>query len=215
MSQGKTRFAGLSGVTAALLASVCCIGPVVAAAVGLGSLGFAAALEPLRPLFIGVTVLALGAGFYQAYKRQAACEDGSCSEPKSRKGLRAMMWVSTVIAVVALGFPYYSGSLMGGTAQAQAPAPEANEVALAVCTMKVTGMTCAGCESHIIKALGGLGGVRHTTASSKDGTATVTYDESVAKPETFPKTLEDEIGYEAEACLKDADNKDTDTPEEG
>lgn len=56
-------------VVTALAASACCIGPVVFTLLGLGGAAFAVALEPYRPVFIGVTTLLLGSGFYLVYRR--------------------------------------------------------------------------------------------------------------------------------------------------
>lgn len=66
-------------VLSALLASLCCIGPVVFSLIGAGSLGFAAAFEPYRPYLMAMTVVFLGAGFYFTYRKRAVgCEDGAC-----------------------------------------------------------------------------------------------------------------------------------------
>jgi len=48
----KERSALAGSLIAAFLASACCIGPLLLGAVGLGSLGFASALAPLRPWFL-------------------------------------------------------------------------------------------------------------------------------------------------------------------
>ncbi len=60
----KTALTGVGSVLSALLASLCCIGPVVFALIGAGSLGFAAAFEPYRPYLLALTVLFLGTAFH-------------------------------------------------------------------------------------------------------------------------------------------------------
>jgi len=71
------------GLLAAFLASACCIGPLIFAAlgVGIGATGFLAgtagvlkALLPYRPLFIGLTILLLGVAFYLAYRKPKSLE---------------------------------------------------------------------------------------------------------------------------------------------
>jgi len=47
--QIKERSVWVGSVLGAILASACCIGPVILGAVGVGSLGEAAALAPYRP----------------------------------------------------------------------------------------------------------------------------------------------------------------------
>jgi copper ion binding protein len=49
-------------------------------------------------------------------------------------------------------------------------------------TFGVSGMTCAGCEGSVSAALAKVAGVDSCVASSKDGTAIVTYDPAKATP---------------------------------
>ena len=73
-------------VAAGLLASACCIGPLLASLLSIGGLAFATTLEPYRPYFIGFTVLFLLGGFYLAYRPQAEeCgPDDECSTEDNR-----------------------------------------------------------------------------------------------------------------------------------
>jgi mercuric ion transport protein len=107
----SAKRAALGGVSAALMASACCIGPVVFSLVGAGALGASAvALEPYRPWFIGATALMEGLAFYTAYRPLPAetCAEGACAAP-SRRAARWLAWVSAVLAAVLLAFPYYIG----------------------------------------------------------------------------------------------------------
>ena len=106
------------GLLTAFLASICCIGPVVFAAlgVGVGATGFLAntagvlkALLPYRPLFIGLTAVLLGVSFYVAYRRPMV-GDASCQACVSASGVRPNRWLLWIIAglAVALVFaPYW------------------------------------------------------------------------------------------------------------
>lgn len=59
----------IGSVVAATVASACCLGPVVFSVVGVGALGAAAVrLEPLRPLFMGLTAVLLAGAFYVTYR---------------------------------------------------------------------------------------------------------------------------------------------------
>ncbi len=100
----------VGSVVAALAASACCIGPVVFALLGVGGAAFAVALEPYRPVFIGVTALLLGGAFYLVYRRPPAepCgPDGTCRTHSRRTGLKVLLWAGSVIVAAALMFPYY------------------------------------------------------------------------------------------------------------
>ena len=62
-SNSKLALAG--GILAGVGASACCIGPLVLVSLGIGGawIGHLTALEPYRPIFIGLTLLLLGLAF--------------------------------------------------------------------------------------------------------------------------------------------------------
>lgn len=99
----------VGSVVAALAASVCCIGPVVAASIGAGALGAASArFEVYRPWFLGVTVLLLGMAFVSTYRRPPTeCSDGACA-PASRRTAKVVLWTAAVLVALLATFPYYS-----------------------------------------------------------------------------------------------------------
>src|SRR5260221_5712842 len=85
----KERSVWVGSVLGAILASACCLGPLILGAIGAGSLGAAATLAPYRPWFLVLTAGLLGVGFYLAYRpvRQEACgPDGLADRPaRSRR----------------------------------------------------------------------------------------------------------------------------------
>lgn len=97
----------VASVMAAAAASICCIGPVVAAALGAGALGAASTrMEPYRPWFLGLTMVLLGVGFVSAYRRDAECADDTCA-PASRRSAKIMLWIAVVVVGLLAAFPYY------------------------------------------------------------------------------------------------------------
>ena len=111
----------VGGVSAALLASVCCIGPLVFAAlgVGVGATGFLAdtagvlkGFLPYRSVFIGLTILLLGIGFYLAYRKPKAarCVQGEvCAQDNPKGGNRTWLWVMASLALGLVLAPYWLG----------------------------------------------------------------------------------------------------------
>jgi mercuric ion transport protein len=97
----------VASVVAATAASVCCIGPVVAAVLGAGALGAASArFEPYRPWFLGLTMILLGVGFVSAYRREPECADDNCAT-RSRRTAKIVLWISVVMVGLLTAFPYY------------------------------------------------------------------------------------------------------------
>jgi mercuric ion transport protein len=106
--------ASLGAIGAALLASLCCIGPVLFVTVGVGA-GLAGRFEPLRPVFTILTVGLIAAGFYSVYGRrgardgEASCDaNGVCNVPRSHTRDKAVLWAAALIALALLTFPRWS-----------------------------------------------------------------------------------------------------------
>ncbi len=101
----------VAGAIAALLASVCCVGPLVLVLLGVGGAWVAnlTALEPYRPVFVGVALVFLGLAFRKLYLVPAACAPGeACAVPASRQRQRLTFWVVAVVALALLTFPWYA-----------------------------------------------------------------------------------------------------------
>ena len=97
--------AAAASVIAGTVASACCIGPVVLVLLGAGTFGASlSALEPYRPIFLGVTALLLGFAFYVAYRPTTDCD--TCSPVARRRGELAV-WIAALVVVVLVTFPYY------------------------------------------------------------------------------------------------------------
>ena len=180
-------FTAWSVITAGL-ASLCCIGPLVAVGLGLGAFGGAAFFESVRPYLLVVTAGLLGAGFYLTYRKKPGetCEEGVCMVVPKRSQKLAL-WIVTVVAIPLAAFPYYSGVFWSeagagsgspGTAWAAEPA-SAHETAV---LFDVEGMTCAGCAATLEAALKTEPGVREVRVSLENKTARVHYDRREVSP---------------------------------
>lgn len=111
-----TVTSSVSAVITALVASACCIGPLVLAALGIGGAGLLLKLEPYRPYFIALTVGLLGVGFFVTYRKPKAADGGpecDCERPRTHRFGKLMLWVATVLVVLALAFPYLAARLFG------------------------------------------------------------------------------------------------------
>lgn len=101
----------VAGGVAALIASVCCMGPLVLIMLGVGGAWVAnlTALEPYHPIFVGVALVFLGLAFRKLYLIPAACAPGqACAVPVTRKRQRLMFWLITIPVLALLGFPWYA-----------------------------------------------------------------------------------------------------------
>jgi mercuric ion transport protein len=107
----------VSSVVAAFLASVCCIGPLVFALLGIGGAGLLLKFEPYRPYFMVVTLALLGTGFYFTYRKPkhavASGPECDCPAPGANRAGKIMLWIATVLVVGFLSFPYLAAWIWG------------------------------------------------------------------------------------------------------
>ena len=99
----------LAGGIAAILASTCCLGPLVRITVGVSGAWISnlTVLEPYQPFFVGAAVIALLLAWRRIWRPAAACEPGQvCAIPQVNRAYKALFWVVAALVVVALGFPF-------------------------------------------------------------------------------------------------------------
>jgi len=112
----KWSAATMAGALAsAVLASACCIGPLLLGLVGLSGAGLWIKLEPYRPYFTGATLAALGAGFYFTYRKPKVAEGDACGceHPKSNRAGKILLWLVTVLVIGFWTFPYVAEKILG------------------------------------------------------------------------------------------------------
>jgi len=99
----------LVGGVAAILASTCCLGPLVLVALGLSGawIGNLTRLEPYRPFFIAGALVALFFAGRWIFRPAQACQPGEvCAVPRTRRVYKIIFWVVSALVLVALVYPY-------------------------------------------------------------------------------------------------------------
>lgn len=110
-SAAKTTLAG--GALAAIVASVCCLGPLVLVTVGISGAWISnlTALEPYRPVFISVALAFMALAYRQIFikaRQPEAGEPGTlCALPATNSGYKILFWVVSALVLLALAFPYF------------------------------------------------------------------------------------------------------------
>jgi len=97
------------GGLAAILASTCCLGPLLLVALGLSGawIGNLTRLEPYRPFFIGAAVVALFFAGRRIFRPAQTCEPGEvCAVPRTRQIYKIVFGIVSVLVLIALVFPY-------------------------------------------------------------------------------------------------------------
>lgn len=97
-----------------LLASTCCILPVVFGILGVGTVGAFMFLEPLRPFLIILAYTFIGVGLYFVYrKRPESCEPGlACASGSANRSARIGLVIVFVVVTLIVTFPYWIAFLI-------------------------------------------------------------------------------------------------------
>mgnify|MGYP005839644081 CR=1 FL=1 len=110
MSESQSGSGSLvAGGVAALLASACCLGPLVLITLGISGawIGNLAALEPYRPWFIGAALVAMVFAWRRIYRPVEACQPGDvCAVARVRTAYKVIFWVVALLILIALAFPF-------------------------------------------------------------------------------------------------------------
>jgi len=96
---------------AAIVGSLCCVAPLVLITLGISGAWISrlTALEPYRPIFIGVMIVFLGLAFRQLYIVPARCAPGeACANPGLQRRQRQIFWVVVVGLSALIAFPWYA-----------------------------------------------------------------------------------------------------------
>lgn len=75
---------------------------------------------------------------------------------------------------------------------------KADQPATKVCTLKVSGMTCAGCEAAVRMAARSIDDVKDVKASYARHNAEVPYDPAKTTPDAIAKVITEKSGFKAE-----------------
>lgn len=99
----------LAGGLAALLASACCLGPLVLITLGFSGVWIAnlAALEAYQPVFIGVALVALFFAGKRIWRPATQCAPGEvCAAPRVKRAYKFLFIGVCKLVLLVLLFPF-------------------------------------------------------------------------------------------------------------
>ena len=108
----KKDWFAAGGIVGAILASACCVVPLVLVTLGISGawIGNLTALEPYKPYVATVTLALIGLGFWHVYFRQKPeCVEGSwCARPQSSLITKSALWVALALVLLALSIDWWA-----------------------------------------------------------------------------------------------------------
>lgn len=155
----------------AIMAHICCIGPVVLAVLGVWGAGLFSKFANLRPYLMGLTGFFLGLAFYLTYKkRKIRCENGTSKIRRVPKWNKISLWAATILVVFFMAFPHLVGSLNTSSGSDHIKG-EISEV-----TITVKGMTGSAYKFNIENAVKKLDGIIMVKADYKKGKVDIKFE---------------------------------------
>ncbi|RDK08640.1 mercuric transporter MerT family protein [Cupriavidus lacunae] len=107
----------IASVLAAIGASVCCVGPLVLLALGIGGswVSILTTMEPHRPFFVGLTLLFLAQAFRKLGVAPQMCASGTpCGNPHTIRRQRLLFWIVAALLLALLAGPWLAPERCGG-----------------------------------------------------------------------------------------------------
>jgi len=185
----------ISGMLAALAASLCCIAPLLAVFGGIsGAATYFNWIEPYRPYIIGLTVLIFAAAWYQQlaaviHTKEDCCIPARRSFWQSKK----FLLIVTLVSGALIAFPYYSSLFYKAPPKISANINIRNSYTYARFSIK--GMGCADCTKRIDGTLMGLKGVTASITSFENAETLVRFDPVKINADSISHKIK-EIGYQ-------------------
>lgn len=100
----------VAGALAAILASLCCLGPLVLIALGFSGAWISnlTALEPYRPLFVGAALVAMFFAWRGIFRPAGDCRpDEICAVPRVKRLYKIIFYLVAALILLVLLFPYW------------------------------------------------------------------------------------------------------------
>ena len=180
------------GLLSALLASLCCVGPLLLLALGLGSLGLGALLGRYHWGFTAVAIVLLATGWRESLKERHRCRIQQCQMVRGGVTKWTLMAASMLVATFT-GLNIYSTFAQPALSPRVSSTPDSKTAII-----PTKGMTCAMCEFAIEQRLAKHPGVLHVDAQAAAEQVVVTYDARKIDLRELMAVI-DQAGYRTQA----------------
>jgi mercuric ion transport protein len=175
------------GILSAILGSICCVGPLLLVALGLGT--GAVLIGRYHWIFISSAVAVLSWAWAKYLREKTVCD----CERKPMQGRRSGMITLFMATLLVLGF---AGLNMTRYVFATAQTETELSNGLRRVVVSVEGLSCITCEIPVRHALRKIEGVKSVEVSAATKTATVEYEPAKTNPEQLVAAI-NVTGYRA------------------
>lgn len=96
------------GIFASILASLCCVGPLVLTILGVSGAAALSKFETIRAPMILLVLLLFGVAGVVLFRKRNSCEPGSiCADPKKFRKMVIFYWLGLTIALIVITSPQW------------------------------------------------------------------------------------------------------------
>lgn len=189
---------GKASIFSAILASSCCIIPLillVLSLIGLGSLGLSGVsttVGNLKWFLMPIAILGLGYSYFKFFKEKKECESCAC-EMVGKKTNLILLATSTILVATFLIFSVYP-YLFAKDKSLTTNLPTSD---LKQTHLKIEGMTCVTCTITAKKALESVEGVEKVWVGLKEKKAIVDYEPNLVQEAKLIEAI-NKVGYKAQ-----------------
>jgi copper chaperone CopZ len=190
------------GIISALIASLCCVGPIIILLFGLSTVSFALSLSKYNLYFLlaGISFATLAIAIY-IRQRSKAC---NCSYKESIKLgkkflITTLAIMTSIYFLVTYAISHMAFSLLSSKKQISKEVRENYTLTnLRFLTLKIDGMYCPGCAAGIeYFLLNNVYGVVNVKVYFPSGKVEVTYDATKISKEKIVEKINSELLYKA------------------
>jgi copper chaperone CopZ len=175
-------------ILSAVLGSICCVGPLVLIALGVGA--GAVFIGRYHWFFVAAAIAVLGWAWLKHFREKVPCACEHRGPGSNGISLPTLLITSAVVVgFTALNFSSYI--FAGPPPLAAIPTANLRRVII-----PVAGLTCVTCEIPVRGALKRIDGVRFAYVSAATQNATVDYDPAKTNPEKLVAAI-NSTGYRA------------------
>ena len=108
----RSRITAAGSLIAAVLASSCCIGPLLLVTLGISGawIGNLAAMEAYKPFFLLIAIVFLAIGYWQVYinPKGACLDDEVCARPISDRLIKSALGIATLLILLTMTIDYWA-----------------------------------------------------------------------------------------------------------
>lgn len=193
-TQFKTKGAFGFGIGSALVAGLCCLVPLIAILIGLGSITSLLSLTRYRPYFLALSLILLAITLWWNWQRNKKC----CQTKQERDRLINITFSIAIIYAIILGLLNFGLPKILASYQKTVASKQNAGIKEARINLQVSGLTCPTCPETFRQILKKEKGVKEASFTYPNGKGYVIYKKGQISKEKIINIIK-KAGYKVKS----------------